>query len=58
MSAEAIVLLRQALHAADDQPARQRAAIDRLHEIQRQNRLPRRARPAQQVVREDRDASR
>lgn len=56
MSSEAIVLLRQALTNSDDRPARQRSAIDRLREHQRNHRLPADAPLAEELVREDRDA--
>lgn len=56
MSSEAIVLLRQALTNSDDRPARQRSAIDRLRELQRNHRLPADAPLAEELVREDRDA--
>lgn len=58
MSAEAIVLLRQALQPSHDRPASQRAAIERLQEIRRRSQLPAGARPAEQLVREDRDTAR
>lgn len=56
MSAEVIVLLRQALEPSDDPAAGQRAAIARLGEIRGRSRLPPGAPPAEQLVREDRDA--
>lgn len=58
MSAEAIVLLQQALQSVGDQPARQRAAIERLREIRRRSWLPEEVSPAEQLVREDRDMTR
>lgn len=54
MSAEAVAILQQAL-LDNDRPARQRAAIERLREIQRRNVLPRDARTAEDLVREDRE---
>lgn len=56
MSAEAIVLLRQALQGGE-RLAGQRAAIDRLAEIRRRTRLPAGAPSAEQLVREDRDGA-
>lgn len=55
MSAEAIVLLRQALQSDGGQPARRRMAIARLTEIRGRSHLPADAPPAEQLVREDRD---
>lgn len=58
MSAEAIVLLQAALQPVGDQPARQRAAIERLREIRQRSQLPDEVPPAEQLVREDRDMAR
>lgn len=55
MSAQAIVLLRQALEPTRDQHVEQRAAIERLEEIRRRNQLAADAPLAEQLVREDRD---
>lgn len=57
MSAEAIVLLRQALQPDGDPSGRQRRAIERLQEISRRSPVPAALPPAEQLVREDRDAS-
>ncbi len=57
MSAEAVVLLRRGLRLGGDPPSGQRAAIERLREIQRRSRLPADAPPAERLVREDRDAA-
>ncbi len=57
MSAEAIVLLRQALQAGNE-PSKQRAAIDRLQEIRRRSRLPAEVPRAEDLIREDRDTAR
>lgn len=58
MSAEAVVLLRQALQSTGDRPATQRAAIARLQEIRHRSPLPVDAPPAERLVREDRDMAR
>lgn len=58
MSAQAVALLQQALQPVGDQPARQRAAIERLQEIRRRSWLPEDGPPAEQLVREDRDVAR
>lgn len=55
MSAEAVILLRQALQLGGDPSAQQRSAIERLAEIRRRSRLPAGAPPAERLVREDRD---
>jgi plasmid stability protein len=57
MSAEAVVLLRRAMHSTTSDASRQ-AAIDRLSEIRRRSRLPAGAPSAEQLVRADRDAAR
>ncbi|MGI9158050.1 MAG: FitA-like ribbon-helix-helix domain-containing protein [Marmoricola sp.] len=56
MSAQAVALLKQALGPVGDQPARHRAAMERLQEIQRRSRLPEGLPLAEELVREDRDA--
>lgn len=56
MSAEAITLLRQALQPIDDQRTTGRAAVERLREIRSRSQLPSEGAPAEQLVREDRDA--
>lgn len=58
MSSEAIVLLRQALEPADSRSERQREAIEQLRDIRQRSQLPTQASPAEQLVREDRDAAR
>ena len=58
MSAEAITLLRKALTRSDEQPAKERAAIELLRQIRRRSRLPADAPLAEQLVREDRDTAR
>ena len=58
MSAEAVVLLRQALHRTGGPSAKQQAAIERLHSIRRRSQLPAGAPPAEQLVRADRDTAR
>jgi len=58
MSAEAVVLLRQALQATGEPSATQQAAIERLRAIRRRNRLPAGKPSAEQLVRGDRDTAR
>ncbi len=57
MSAEAIVLLRQALQPAGGARPRQHAALARLRQIQMRTHLPAGASPAEQLVRDDRNAA-
>ncbi len=57
MSAEAIVLLQEALRRVGTQPAGQRIAMERLREIRRRSRLPDGMPPAEKLVREDRDTT-
>lgn len=56
MSAQAVVLLRQALEERH-RPAAQRAAVEQLRDIRSRSALPDRLPPAEQLVREDRDAT-
>ena len=58
MSAEAVVLLRQALQATGEQSATQQAAIERLRAIRRRTQLPAGQPSAEQLVRADRDNAR
>jgi hypothetical protein len=57
MSAETIALLQQVLSPPRDDVANQRAAIQRLRDIQRRHQLPADIPSAEQMVREDRDAA-
>lgn len=58
MSAEAVILLREALQPGGDQGSKRLAAVARLRQIRERSRLPAGAAPSEHLVREDRDTAR